>query len=352
MAMLADALPTTEARSIEIGGGGNGKHGLCPSPNGTFEINQYQLYPENVDFDFDTCLLYLGSIYNASISVYNPSNQTTTIITVPGVTHNPEVEIGAVAKNPYNGLLTFIANAPAAFSTMGADLSGSNLYFTYNLSTQTFSTPLNLTALATNGTYGGFQDIEFDSQGHTYVVGSYPGSILRIEDNGTSVNQWYKSPLNSSVYAFGGLVTAGNWLITNDNNPPRLLRFDMRAPKGSPVEIPITSRRNISDALRGPDAILLPRKYHGTVMLVSLDIVDINGVTVLRSRNGKWNEAEDLGTILNTEVGRQGGFTPATVQIGERIFMVEEFFLDTPKNRSVFPFVDITEEVDRLVRGG
>jgi len=37
-----------------------GNYGRCFTPSGTFEINQYMLYPENVDFDFDTCTLYLG----------------------------------------------------------------------------------------------------------------------------------------------------------------------------------------------------------------------------------------------------------------------------------------------------
>lgn len=289
-----------------------------------------------------------SSIYNATIAVYNPATQKTSILTVPGVTGKyPDVEIGAVAINPYTGLLEFVANAPVAFSSFGADLSGTNLYMNYNLSSKKFSTPLNLTALVTKGTYSGFQDIEFDAQGHSYVVGTYPGSIVRIEKHGTRAVEWYKSPLSATVYAYGGLVTAGNYLITNDNNPPRLLRFDMRAAKGEPVEIPISSPRNVSEALRGSDAILLPKKYRGTVMLVSLDINDINGVAVLRSKDGKWERAEDLGTVLNTV---EGGFATSTVQIGERIFMVEEFFLDSPRTRSAFPFVDITEEVDRLVK--
>lgn len=32
----------------------------CPDLNGTFSVNQLGLYPENVDFNVDSCLLYIG----------------------------------------------------------------------------------------------------------------------------------------------------------------------------------------------------------------------------------------------------------------------------------------------------
>jgi len=35
----------------------------CPPFAGDFTIKQYQLYPENADFDFNTCKLYIGYIY-------------------------------------------------------------------------------------------------------------------------------------------------------------------------------------------------------------------------------------------------------------------------------------------------
>lgn len=36
--------------------------GSCPPFKGTFTIKQYQLYPENADFDFQSCLLYIGFV--------------------------------------------------------------------------------------------------------------------------------------------------------------------------------------------------------------------------------------------------------------------------------------------------
>jgi hypothetical protein len=34
----------------------------CKPFSGDFTIHQYQLYPENADFDFKSCLLYLGFV--------------------------------------------------------------------------------------------------------------------------------------------------------------------------------------------------------------------------------------------------------------------------------------------------
>jgi hypothetical protein len=54
-ATLADARSATEGQSMEVA-----RAEKCTTPNGSFEINQFMLYPENVDFDFKSCLLYLG----------------------------------------------------------------------------------------------------------------------------------------------------------------------------------------------------------------------------------------------------------------------------------------------------
>lgn len=55
IATFADARLATEGRSMEVA-----RAEKCTTPKGSFEINQFMLYPENVDFDFKSCLLYLG----------------------------------------------------------------------------------------------------------------------------------------------------------------------------------------------------------------------------------------------------------------------------------------------------
>jgi len=45
------------------GGQGGGHGGRCPHfGNGTFEIHQWQLYPDTAVFDFDSCIMYIRYI--------------------------------------------------------------------------------------------------------------------------------------------------------------------------------------------------------------------------------------------------------------------------------------------------
>lgn len=112
---------------------------------------------------------------------------------------------------------------------------------------------MNLTE-TTKGTYGGFQDVEFDRDGNVYVVGTFPSSILRVEDNGTKVNEWFNSNGNHTVNGFQGLAATGDILLANDNaHSPNgsLVKFDMMASKGLPTVVPISPPRSIT----GSDAI-------------------------------------------------------------------------------------------------
>jgi hypothetical protein len=85
----------------------------------------------------------------------------------------------------------------------------------------------------------------------------------------------------------------------------------------------------------------------GTVLLVA---VSASGVEVFRSKDGLWNEAEGLGQVLNNDCLADGANVTATVQVGSRIYMNEEFFADAfPGNRTMFPWVDITADVDGLL---
>ena len=121
------------------------------------------------------------------------------------------------------------------------------------------------------------------------------------------------------------------------------MRFDMTKEKGVPVPVPLTPAHNITAS----DAIYLPPRYNGTVLLAA---VDAEGVEVLRSKDGKWTAAERLGQVSNSASMQKGGFVTACVQVGTRLYMVEEYFGDTqPGNRTEFPFVDITDDVEKLI---
>lgn len=284
-------------------------------------------------------------LFNASVAVYDPYKKTTEVIEFPQISHNPEFHLGGVAANPYTNLISIVVDAGAAFNTGGKDISGTNLILLWDPVAKKEIYRLNLTE-TTNGTYGGFQDVEFDSRENVYVVGTFPSSILRVEANGTKINEWYKSSGNHTVTGFSGLASTKDILLTNDNTVTpngSLIKFDMTATKGIPVTVPITPPRSIS----GSDAIYLPPKYNGTVLLVA---VDASGVEVLRSKDGSWTAAEGLGQVSNKVPAANGGFVTGSVQVGQSLYMIEEFFGDAqPGNRTQFPFVDITEEVDKLL---
>lgn len=266
----------------------------CPELNGTFFVNQPGLYPENVDFDPNSCLLYIrydtGSIreaalhahlltrpsalFNATIGIHDPYKNTTDIVSFPdisrkydhartswskvthktdGNTDNPAYHMSGVAVNPYTNLTSLVVNAGAAFDTGGQNISGTNLLLLWDSAAKNELYRVNLTE-TTKGAYGGFQDVEFDKRGNIYVVGTFPSSILRVENNGTKVNEWFQSYGNHTVTGFQGLAAAGDVLLANDNariSNSSLVKFDMTASKGVPTAVPISPPRSIvgSDAI-------------------------------------------------------------------------------------------------------
>ncbi|KAF2709492.1 hypothetical protein K504DRAFT_502218 [Pleomassaria siparia CBS 279.74] len=325
----------------------------CADVNGTFVINEQGLYPENANFDAASCQLYLSVVYNASVAVYDPYLGNMTVIEFANITRNPEFHIDGAVASPYTSTIFILANAAAAFTTQGQDVSGTNMLLQLDPVSRNEISRVNLTE-TTQGAYGGFQDLEFDMRGNVYVLGTFPGSIVRVEpeaNNGTGVNvvEWWKVDTPTTTNGMAGLATFrnSNVLLANDNagtTNSSLVKFDMTQAKGTPVPIPISNNRTIA----GSDAMRLPVKYNGTVLLVA---VDVAGIEVLRSKDGTWDNAEGLGLVSNNVSAAMGGSVTNTVEIGNRILMVEEFFADGPNggNRTQFPFVDITDEVDRLV---
>ncbi|KAK0114895.1 hypothetical protein ONS96_013373 [Cadophora gregata f. sp. sojae] len=335
--------------------GHGGRHGMgsCPPFGGTFTIDQYQLYPENADFDFDSCLLYTGNLFNSSVGVYDPyKNKIVDIIEFPGISHNPEYHVGGVGIDKRTGLLSIVVDAAAAFSTTPPDVSGTNLILLLDPSTKELIYKINLTD-TTHGKYGGFQDVEQDPDGRVYVVGTFPGSILRVDKKrgkrDPRVTPWYVSqPIDTTSTGLSGLASKDWTLLSNDNNGGRLLNFNMRLPTGIPTVVPLTPAYNIFFS----DAIYLPPKYGGTVLLVAEDGV---GITVLRSKDGKWTRAEYLGTVPKSQYVTDDIFSTAAVQVGSSVYMVVTTFADPivpgtlAGSRKEFPFYDITAQVERFL---
>ncbi|RKK93679.1 hypothetical protein BFJ71_g9473 [Fusarium oxysporum] len=321
----------------------------CPSISGNKTIDAYQLYPENVDFDTRRCLLYSSVLYNATAVAWDPyRGEIVHTFEAPGLSGNPLLHSSGVRVDALDRL-SVVIDAGAAFDTGGQNIQGDNLLVKFDLVDNSLLWRANLTN-ATGGVYGGFQDSESDDAGNTFVLGTFPSSLIKVSADGKSVVPWYLvEPANHTIHGFSGIARKGDTLFVTDNSDGQLYRFDIKASKGKPVHVPTS--KDDKPLGQGLDGLHLPSLYAGTVLLVS---DNTNGTVVLRSSNGKWKSAENLGIIPNPYLS-QGGFTVASVQISDSIYAVTEFFGDAingtlPGNRTSFPLRDITEEVETLLR--
>ncbi|KAI0809908.1 hypothetical protein GGR55DRAFT_689141 [Xylaria sp. FL0064] len=359
------------------------KQGCPPFGNGTINIVSYQLYPENVDFDEQ---LYIGSLYNASVVIYDPYKASVvSTIEFPNITRTPPFHIGGVAWDPYSSSrdeITILVDAAAAHETAGRDVSGDNYLLRYSATQNRTLWFTNLTALS-RGRYGGPQDIEHDDAGNTYVLGTYPGTLMRVSSRTGVASEWYiptppssNGTIDHAIAGFTGLAAVGTGSSTllvadarnHSDSGGALYSFDMSAPRGTPTRVPIAypnanasgAEEEEEEVIRPGDAIYLPQRYGGAVLLITEHEA---GVSVLRSRveddktkGNEWRGAEFLGRIPNPpEITASGGVATAAVEIAGSVFMVEEWFTDplvpgtSAGNRTSFPLVDITRQLDALV---
>jgi len=291
----------------------------------------------------------ISSLYNATVVAYDPyAGKILNIIQFDGISHNPAIQVTAVVIDPYTRLISVLANGGAAFPTGGADVSGDNFIIKYDPVAKSTLWKLNITTV-THGKYGGFQGVTHDARGNTYVVGTYPGTIWRVDKAGSAVLPWnLPSTGNTTRSGYEGVASVGDVMLVNNGTDGQLYRFNMRAATGTPVLVPSMPNTTISAG----DAIYLPPRYSATVLLAAMDLT---GISVFQSKDASWETANYLGTIAISAVASEGAAVTAAVQVGSRFFVLEEFFFDetasgaTAGNRTVFPFVDITKQVDALV---
>ena len=270
------------------------------------------------------------------------------VISFPGNTLVKQFHVGGVAWDKYTGLATVIVGQGNAFETAGANISGDNIIKKYNPRTKTFLWSLNITQTA-QGLYGGFNDITHDAAGNTFFCGTFPASILKVDPKGTAVVPWYlPESINHTVRGYSGIASHGDTIITLDSRLGKLFRFDATAAKGTPVAVPHAPEA----AITGGDAIRLPLKFDGKVLLVA---ENGRGVSVLRSRDAAWKSAEYLGLIPMDPSLPTGALTTSVVQIGEKIYAVTDWFGDpivagtVAGNKTSFPMIDITAKIDALL---
>lgn len=266
-----------------------------------------------------------SSLWNATVAIYDPyKDRVLDVLFFPGISLTL-AHIGGVARDPYSGLISILSNSGKPWATGGADITGER------------------------------QIMKYDPKRRKVIVGTHPGTVIRVDKNGRKLTEWYVSrPLPPSTKkGFSGLaVVKDTEIMLATDGDGRLYKFDLREEKGRPVNVPIRPEVLYTDT----DAIYLPPKYGGKVLLVASLF---GGIQVLRSKDRSWRLAEHLGTIPRP-AQLQGlvldGAVTAPVQIGsDSIYMVlgnvDPFIPGmVAGNRTLFPFPDITAEVEGLLR--
>jgi hypothetical protein len=207
---------------------------------------------------------------------------------------------------------------------------------------------INLTE-SSQGRYGGFQDVEQDPEGNVFVVGTWPRTITKVSADGREVTPWYlPEEIIPTNKAFGG-IAALDWLLLAQGDRPGIVKFDLRASKGVPAQVKIVGTHTFGVS----DAISLPPKYHGTVLLVAEEGA---GFSVFESKDAKWDVATFKGFVENTST-QNGTSVTAVVQIGDGLFEVLEPFGDAGVNgpgsagvRADFLFKDVTADIEVLLK--
>jgi len=328
------------------------KHKRCPDfPPGTITINSYQLYPENFSWDPVKCQVYLSALYNDSIAVYNPATKDIKTIIIPGQNLDVSLHIAGTIWDKYSSLVSSVTTNAFTIRSGGTNISGDNWLNKYDPASGKFLWQTNLTTVS-QGRYGFFNDVTHDRFGNTWVCGTFPGTIIKVDRTGKHIDEWYiPKKFNQTESGFTGIDSVGNTLLVVDEGKGALFRFNMRDKKGKePIKVDV---KPVPTIVRS-DAMRLPDKYGGKVLLIT---DQSRGVLVLRSKD-TWRTAEYLGVVPTNTTLPPGSLVAAVSQIGERIYALPNWFFE-PKvpgtlagNRTTFYLVDITRQVESLLKHG
>ncbi|KAB8075730.1 hypothetical protein BDV29DRAFT_155385 [Aspergillus leporis] len=335
-----------------------GSQSCPPLPAGDLTLKQYQLYPVNFMWDKQRCVAYVSSLYNATVSVYDPyKSEITDVMWFPGLSHE-----GHSAINPLHasGLilrpdaatadtLEIVIDNGDCFFTNGLNVSGPDYLLTMDLKTKNVTSQVRLNDIS-NGTYAGYAEAELADDGNTYVVGTHVSNLLRVTPQG-EVSTFYVHPELGPPrpYGFTGLAHVKDAIITNDNVIGQLIRFDTRDEVGTPVVIPQTPYHGFTMSY----VMNVPERYHGTILLETENTSPEHvwgGVGVYRSQNGRFEEVEYLGFIPNP---LENTLATSAREMTDRIYVVALYTdganITVSGHSSEFIFKDITSDVDELV---
>ncbi|KKY32534.1 putative tri14-like protein [Diaporthe ampelina] len=334
----------------------------CAAFSGTFTIDNYKLYPENLDWDPVHCKLYMSANFNASVLVYDPYTSTYDILTFDGITDTDPYHISGIDYDASTGSMLISANSGTPFVTSGTDMTGSNKIIRYDTNTNSVAYTVDLADFTAqlavgNVTGGGIQDLAEDPCGNTFVPSVFhvPG-ISKITKDG-SVSSWYiGEPSGTSSFVYLGIVyhEASNKLIVTASYLGTFVSFDVDSDSPAPANITMNDRpADGSYPGLECDGLINPARYNRDVLLCSEN--GMQAVT-LWATDDNFTSVKYIGQVVDnstTEIATWGSPT-ATVEVGNTIYISNEYFhdlneYDVPGNRSSFSFVDATAQFDAVV---
>lgn len=322
--------------------------------------------PEHFDWDPVHCKLYLGNLYSARVTIWDPYTNQTSHVEFPGITNTDPYHISGVNYDLYSksGRVFFNANTGIPFETVGKNLTGPNKLIALSTVTNTVEWIADLNpAIAEASSIlgfeaGGTQDIVQDVQGNSYIPTTYGQSIIKVSRDGKNVTcLWARKNNDGKPYEALEDLTgieyhlATNTLISFSNIDRKLYAFSLSQNPVEAREIPI------SDLPADATGHLpyFPPKYNQNVLIV--EDVAFPKVTVLSSED-HWKTAQWKGNITNPlslpippgTPFNMNPFPTAVTEITGSVYLLEEY-LDGPNggNRTAYAMYDLTSDIEALL---
>ncbi|KAH6951200.1 hypothetical protein BKA56DRAFT_682257 [Ilyonectria sp. MPI-CAGE-AT-0026] len=343
----------------------------CPPVRGTFTIDLFKLYSESSDWDPINCKYYAGSLFNATVAVYDPYTKESQILTSPGISHTDPYQISGVSFDAHTGSMFFTANSGIGFLSNGQDLSGPNKIIRWDVRKQevVYIADLGPFQQEFQNLYGhgiaGFEYAAADRYGNAYVAAGYGGNgIAKVWNNGSVSALYYAEKdtdptLGRFTYTNLASIPLHDKIIVNDHQLGTFVTFNTSASWSTPTIIKVSNMPSTYNRT-GCDSLTTPTRYHGQqIMLCAVDRLGGSGaVTVFQSLDN-WQSAKYLGVVYNTSpLAQQGVIVVNALQLSNSIYYVPFFVSDSGNlalelkegNRTAFPIIDITTEVDSIVK--
>ncbi|KAL6243455.1 hypothetical protein RBB50_009447 [Rhinocladiella similis] len=335
---------------------------------GDFIVHIPKLYPEKGVYVEPLHEVWFGSLFNGSVARYSLSTKTYEYISIPNVTGRDGYCVAGVAFDAKYSKVWVTVALYTVWDTPGQNLVSPGRLISLDFQGQVIDdvdlTPLEDVAFETNGGHkvSGWGDQVCDANGNVFAVAVWGNVIARWDAVTKKASLYYAEP-NPLIVPFSGYTGIENYkdqlLILYNVEYGRIETFNLKAPTGTP-RIPAISNwdRRVGMKISG-DALLLPPKYDGKVLLMGDNGEGAGtppqGVRVFISKDA-WATVHYLGFVDTTR--EDGGFPTWAYEIQGSIYVSMMYFAEgappgpvfmRPGNRDAFPQLDITQKVHDLV---